>query len=551
MNAADTNDAAPRRRRLSPWLWAAGGYAAFAVAATWPAARYLGQFAIGGVRDVWVMIWSNWWFAEALLHRHVSPFFNPLVFYPFGMDMRLLEIHLVPAAVFMLLYPLAGQVAAYNLDLLLGWAASGMGLHALAHRLTGRHVPAFIAGLCFCSSSYMTGSAASGWVHMMHAEWLPLYVLAVLRMDERPSLGRGAAAGALLCLAANSAWYYGMYLIIFTGVFAAYKLATAPRDLARRRFALAALALLVVFLAGVLPVAGPTMRKMRRGKIVPKLKIPDAPAALVESFVPDKAALKRRAKWFAYACTYIGYATLALAAWGAWTARRRGRRPGLWLTVAGVSFVLAFGPRLHVTRERAARVAGRSIVMPDALVRRVLPFYRFCRNQWRHQVMLVLALSVLVGWAVHDLTRRARTRRGRAGVAAAAAGALLAEAALVSPPPFPTPLQDASLPKVYRPLLRARDHYALIVAPVSYKTLYYQTYHRRPIVGYTSRKKTLDPAQKQYAAELFEAADALLDHAFYGVQGDVSWARDQLRKAGVGYVVAHDPAGEDYLLRIR
>lgn len=540
-----------RGRRTRPWVACAAGYLLTAVVMTFPAVLCLRTRAIGDHQDVWAMLWSNWWFVEALTHYHTNPFSCHLVWYPFGMDMHLLEIRLVPALLFLLAEPIVGLLAAYNLTMIVGIAASGMGMHVLAYHLTRDQVAAFIAGLFFCASPYMVGTVASGWVHLAHAEWLPLYVWAVLRMNEKPTSRRGAVAGALLCAAANTSWYYGIYLVIFSLIFGGYKLATSRRDVLRPRFVKAVAALSVVFLCGTLPVALPTMLKMARGGIIPQLTIPDIPAALLDYFVPSRAEMCRRSPAFGYSCSYIGYVTLAIAALGAVQAREPRQRRALWLWLAAISLILGLGPYLNVFSGRQVELHGHAIPLPDLLVRKALPFYRFCRNQWRHQCMLSLALSVLTAFGAAYLLARLKSSSRVVWPGRCALPMLFfMEAVWVSPVPIPVPLLDASVPKVYAPLVEKPDNRAIIVAPLDYKALYYQTYHRHPMVGYTSRKKRLSRMEEYRTRELFGAAERILDARHGDRDPRVGTAAERLRKAKVGYIIQHKAEG-DRLICVR
>jgi len=519
---------------------------------TFPAVIHIGTHVIGGVRDVWTILWSNWWFVEALTCYRTNPFFCHLVWYPFGVDMHLVEIRLMPGLLFLLTQPFVGLLPAFNLVTILGIAASGLGMHVLAFHLTRDHVASFIAGVFFCASPYMVGTVASGWVHLAHAEWLPLYVWAVLRMEEKPTMRRGALAGALMCAAANASWYYGIYLVIFSLIFGGYKLATTPRDVLNVAFVKAVLALSVVFLCGTLPVAAPSMLKMARGGIVPKLAVPDIPAALLDYFVPSRSAMRHRSAFFAYSCCYISYVTLAAAVLGVARAREQHQRRGLWLWLAIISFILGLGPYLNVFSDQPARLWGHLIPLPDLLVRKVLPFYGFCRNQWRHLSMLCLALSALLSFGVAHFRKQARSRGRKVWPGLCALLMLFfMEALWIGPVPFPVPVMDASVPRVYEAIAASPDDRAVIVAPLDNRALYYQTYHRRPMVGYTSRKKRLSRLEEHQTRELFTAAGCILDARRDGREPhEVQAAAEVLRDAKVGYIIEHVDEG-DRLIRIR
>ena len=76
--------------------------------------------------------------------------FHGNTFYPMGHSLTFAESLFTPSLLGGPLYVLSGNpVLAYNLTLLLVWALSGWAMYAVAFRVTGAHVAAFVAAAVF------------------------------------------------------------------------------------------------------------------------------------------------------------------------------------------------------------------------------------------------------------------------------------------------------------------------------------------------------------------------------------------------------------------
>ena len=108
-------------------------------------------------------------------------------------------------------------VAAYNTLVLLSFPLSTATSYALGRYLGLPHVPALVAGLAFAFAPLHVAHAAYH-VHIAQTQWIPLYLLALCAMVDRPSLVRAfwlvAASGALVL----SNFYAGLLGAVITPV---------------------------------------------------------------------------------------------------------------------------------------------------------------------------------------------------------------------------------------------------------------------------------------------------------------------------------------------
>jgi len=176
-----------------------------ALLATWPLAAHLGpaERIADKTLDDHVYWWDFWWTREALLVRHVDPYFCPDVFAPHGASLVASPFAL-PLGVLSLplqawLGPLAGGVVAVKLFGLLLLALGGWGMSLLLRALGVPFLASVLAGLLFAFAPFRM--IQLGRIHYLAGAFVPLFLHASLQAVR----GRGrrwyAAAGAWFALA--------------------------------------------------------------------------------------------------------------------------------------------------------------------------------------------------------------------------------------------------------------------------------------------------------------------------------------------------------------
>src|SRR6185295_9973282 len=73
----------------------------------------------------------------------------------------------------------ASPVVTYNITYIISFPAAALAAHALAHRLTGRHDAAFLAGLAFGFNPYRASQMPH--LHLLMTCWLALGLFALHR----------------------------------------------------------------------------------------------------------------------------------------------------------------------------------------------------------------------------------------------------------------------------------------------------------------------------------------------------------------------------------
>src|SRR5262245_35113397 len=132
-------------------------------------------------------------------------------FYPYGASLTFAEPLLTPALLAGPLHAWTGNpYLAYNLTLLLFWAASGWAMYAVTYWITGRHLAAAAAMLVFTLAPPRIDYAVEFQMEIMFG--LPLCVYALVRYLETQRLRHLMAFLAAFWLQAVAVWYFAVIL---------------------------------------------------------------------------------------------------------------------------------------------------------------------------------------------------------------------------------------------------------------------------------------------------------------------------------------------------
>jgi hypothetical protein len=205
-------------------------FAALAVAWTWPLARHLGDALAGPPGDNYSFVWNLWWMRYVLATPGVPYFHTTFLFYPFGASIANHPHTALPALAAATLLGRWSVVEAQNL-LLIGYVFANLAaMYALAWRATGHGRASILAAIVFGLSPYLAVHL-QGHFDLVAAWPLPLYALALGAALRTPPAAAGHqglagiprsafAAGAIFAATAYIAYYYVVYLALFTVVYA-------------------------------------------------------------------------------------------------------------------------------------------------------------------------------------------------------------------------------------------------------------------------------------------------------------------------------------------
>ncbi|HZY40640.1 MAG TPA: hypothetical protein VFF59_01430, partial [Anaerolineae bacterium] len=408
-------------------------YTVLALIMTWPLGTQLGTHYAGNNEDLWVFQWDNWWTRYALQHGY-DILFTPLQFYPIGVSLAAHSLSFYNSFIWIPLAALFGDIAAYNLTILLTFILSGYTMFLLAEYLIEKHdarsrlqdstfrappsaIPALIAGLVYAFAPYHF-SQSLGHVSLASVQWFPLLALFTLKTVRERAWRNALAVGAITGLITATRLQFLVLGGVVFAIFIAVDGLIARREWASdlhgrgaigRLLAAAALGL-ILSLPIVLPAAQLFTQAASSDELiadeqtwgqtdlaayfVPMTYHPvfgPIVQPLYENFVKNQA-------WM----PFLGYSVIALSIWGVIRAKRRS---GPWVAIGLFLFVMALGPFLRVNG-----VAYENIKLPYALIGDKFPLNTL-RSPDRYNLLLPLALAPLVALGVADILRRLASRR--------------------------------------------------------------------------------------------------------------------------------------------
>ncbi|MBP7689441.1 MAG: hypothetical protein KA765_16110, partial [Thermoflexales bacterium] len=399
-------------------------YTVLALIMTWPLITQLGTHYAGNNEDLWVFQWDNWWTRYALQHGQ-DILFTPLQFYPVGVSLAAHSLSFYNSLLWIPLAALVGDIAAYNLTILLTFILSGYTMFLLAEYLvnqgsgspsTNRQalIPSLIAGLVFAFAPYHF-SQSLGHVSLASVQWFPLLALFALKTVREGRWRNAIIIGLIIGLITATRLQFLVLGGVVFAIFVAVDWLVARRDWARGaigRLIIAGALGLILSLPIVLPAA----------QLFTEAGSPDTLIAdeqtwgqtdLAAYFVPMTyhpvfGALVqplylnfvKNQAWM----PFLGYSVLALSIWGALKAKRRSVP---WIAVGLFLFIMALGPFLRVNG-----VAYENIKLPYALVGDTFPLNTL-RSPDRYNLLLPLALAMLVAFGTNDVLSRLKRPRSQ------------------------------------------------------------------------------------------------------------------------------------------
>jgi hypothetical protein len=238
------------------------GYVCVALWFAWPLTVQLGDALPGPPGgDTGVYVWNLWVFRHEILEHGRFPFFtSEILALSAGAPLTLHNYtSLANIAAFPLL-PLIGTVATFNVLVIASGVMSAFAAFVLFRRLSGDSAAAWVGGLLFGFSPFMTARSMAHF-SLVQAAALPAFALALDRLRQRPTIGRAAVAGTLVAIAFLCDPYYAVYCLLMAAYAAVWMAVTVERGAPRA--VPAALRLGIDF--GIVCVAGLVVGIMLRG----------------------------------------------------------------------------------------------------------------------------------------------------------------------------------------------------------------------------------------------------------------------------------------------
>ncbi len=535
-----------RKRTIGVYAGVFVVYALLTLVMTWPVVARLNTHLIGTGDDMWVHYWNDWW-VKRVLQQGGSVYYTPLLFHPTGVSLVHHNFAWTNIALWLVLEPLIGGIAAYNLTHLIHIPLCGLGMFMLARRLTKSNAVAFVSGLVYAFWPYRM--LDTDHPNMIATEGLPLLMLVLLDLVEgnRP-LRDGIIAGLVVALIGYTRWQLLVLAGFMTVLYLLYTLIW-ERGRWNRRTVIGLT--LVVVIAGALMAPGlyPLVREQMRSGLVEEVYAVRSAIGkhdLLSYVVPQYQHLlgplhDRLLTSFAASqnrkiyTAFLGYVAVGLSIVG--LAKYRGKnQTWFWLGMAILILTLAPGPELLINRQLYPQVP-----MPYRLVAWLPPIQMLGPAQ-RFNALLALPIAVLSGFGALALREwLAKRRLGKWIARPAVFVTLLGGLILLDYLSIPTATVSAHIPAFYYSLAKEPGDFAIVGMPgkrhFTENYMFYQTVHERPLLGgHVSR---LPPEALDFASSVPLIADMYVDLAIDTSLPDVSHQLSMLADVGFRYIIIH------------
>lgn len=445
------------------------------------------------------------WFGEALVNEIPTRFLRHIGA-PFGVDLSQGSSFPLMDLVIGTLAMVSNEKVAYNTLILGSFLIAGITMYALAYYLVRSVWAGVVAGTVYAFSAYhqMISLAYLGEASI---QWLPLYVLMLLRIGE-DGVWRAAGRFALaLFLLFSFSYYQTYFMVVFTflylGVRYWYEREAGAKEFSRVVGRLA-VGVGLTFCV-VLPLYAPVFKKAfvtrgdaetaQQGFVRPESALYRYSAKPLEYLIPSEfnpvtgsvaKDLAERVhdggRHYFDKTVFLGFLPLGLAAFGVMRWRRTREReiefPVVLFTVTGLAAVF-FSLAPHVSLGVFEVPTGAALAYP------VFPMFRYVS---RFGLVAILSVAVLAAVGFRFLEGRLRTDAGKWLAAFGLGAVILAEHAIG--PPYQ--VKDMTVvPPAYHWLASEPGDFLVAEYPMDpsgytvddFQYAFYQRTHRKRIVN--------------------------------------------------------------------
>jgi hypothetical protein len=549
-HGAPTSGSAPAREAAVIAL-----YALATVVMTWPLSLHLGSHLPAYLPpDQFSAYWQGWSLIQTVTEG-LPVHHTPYLFHPHGLDTTVQPRRWIGLITHWPFVVLAGPVAAFNLEGMLGLVISGYAGYRLLRLRIAEPAAAFLGGafIAFYPQHLVRGIARP---NTGRIEWMVVFAaLLVWTLDRRREPARRLwPAVALTALAAALNAYVNLKIFILAGLMAiVYVLtrAAVTQQGERRRLLTVAAASGAAAMLLAAPIYLPMAGLEWIGHAVEQF--PLGPGVDLASYMVDtpeqppllgsRVAMLFGSSpgddWF-WGRFYLGVVSLALVAYGLWRSRAQWRLWLPWAVVALVFFALSLGTEILLMNRRTGIPGPYAALEP-------IEFFRALRHPHRMPLVFLIGWGVLLGHGCAALLQRLpKNWRPRLWLPPLLAVAMLLELSVV-----PFELIEAKFSPFNR-VLAKQQGCAVIDLPLgrqaSKEWMFQQTQHGRPIVEGMSAR--MPPGAYDYIRE-----NAVLrwfaGRRPFSCALDLQPAMRQLQADGFCHILVHDRHRQDDVPHIR
>jgi hypothetical protein len=357
------------------------------------------------------------------------------------------------------------SVLAENIYILLTFPLAGISMFLLAYYVTKHPLASSFAGLffAFCYPRI----AQIGHMPMLSSQWLPLFILYLLRFFEKRSWKNFLIMVFLYILNITSTIYFGVFLLLFIGILCTIEIVSWIRKHTWRPFAeigkklgVSLIPILIVFAIVLFPYIRlkaeyPTIKRHIIDAAMLSATVQDyitvLPTSLISKFSLFTKAINEKPLYPTVTVLFLAIAGVIIG----WKKNRK--IIVLCTTTAVAACVLSFGPYIEIVKNFHVI---RTILLPYSYLYRLIPLMQAVRVPARFSIISILCLALLAAIALASLLKNKRNNL----LAIPILALFLIEiwqvnTPIVSIPIFPT------IPKVYEWLQNEQNDLIIVELP--------------------------------------------------------------------------------------
>lgn len=463
-----------------------------------------------------------WWYTYALQNGY--PIFqHPFLAYPDGLTgwwLWAIPLQSFPAWLFALVLPLP---VAFNLMTVIRLALNGWAMFVLVRHLTKHDTAAIIGGAIFMLYPTMQGQLWGAHVGILALWGVPLYVWALLRLQEERNMRLVLWAGFFFVVSLLGSTMILVFMLFPLTLFIVIWSIGQRNWGGLRRVTFA---VLIGGLVALVFVAPAIHEQLQADSVRPAGVVrysADLLAPITPSFMhPLWGQLDHThtvlGTNLVEGSGYVGVIVLALTVIGLWRIPQARR----WLGVALFAWVLSWGVLLKLNGQPFSFTVDNYhtfVPMPYALLQS-LPVLNITRTPARFNLTVGFNMAILASYGVMWLwSRLPQSKQAlRIGLAALLLTLIVADYQTAWRNGLPhMPTVTATIPDAIHDLANDNDIESVLNLPydnliVAKEAMYYQTAHEKPIVaGFVSRETPVNPSKLAVLQNTFDLA--LLDAA--------------------------------------
>jgi len=497
-------------------------YIALTLLMTYPLIFKLNFYLTG---DTSAGVWSFWWIKYSIFNK-TNIFYTNHLYHPIGLDLSLFPLSYFNIISSLPLQFFFNEIVTHNIMVLFSFVMSGFGTFLLVKYLTKDTKAAFISGVIFAFSPFRFGHLM-GHLSIISTEWIPFFVLYLIKTIKEKNLKNAVFAGAFFSLSALSEWHYLLFLSIFSSVMLLYYFKTEKKLILNinflKKITLFSLVFLLITFPFFLPLINGALSNPQATRPLETTIITSAD--LFAFFIPSElhplfggfvsginnmfiANLQERN-------VFLGYIPIILSVYSLFKVEKI--KTKFWILFSVIFFILSLGPLLHVfgrflfpspmkigdftdyiglnLSQTAHDLLNNFIAIPLPYIA-LHKFIPLLRTPSRFTILVILSVSVLSGYSMAKIFKKQNNL----------IFLLILFLILFEFLAIPLKLEEIHVPSFYSQMADDEEDYAILEVPVDFTPIYYgnssdeilenpdymllQTYHnKRLLTGSFTRKQ--------------------------------------------------------------